>query len=373
MNLQPSVPATSDSEPVSLIRTTPPLPDWMGDELARALSAVATRADIGTMLRYHKFAGSMADREAASLWLARRFEIPPAPDRIIVTNGTQNAMFITLATVVGRGGLLLTEELSYYGLRRIAGFLGVEIETIAMDDDGALPDAFEAACRTAKPKALFLTPTVHNPTTAVMSAERRLALADIARQYGVAIIEDDVYGMLPDKAPPTLAELAPDVTWHGTGLAKCVAPGLRIGYLVAPDAAQAARAFERFQVTSTWFVSPLSAVIAEFWIRDGIALKVLEAVRAEAKERQLLARRIFGNIAYRSDPAALHIWMDLPERWPQEQFVKVAAERGVVLRPGHMFALDPQAAPNAIRIVLGSPETRPALERALHTLADLLG
>ncbi|KRQ07636.1 hypothetical protein AOQ73_12330 [Bradyrhizobium pachyrhizi] len=359
-------------EPISLIRTTPPTPEWMGAELSRTLLEISERSDVATLLRYHRFRGTEADRQAGAAWLAKRFGAAPSIDRIIVTNGTQSGLLITLANVVGSGNVLLTENLSYYGLRRIAGFLNISIKGIAMDDDGAAPEAFEDACRKLNPKALFLTPILHNPTTITMSHERRLALADIARRYGVVIIEDDVYGLLPPEAPPPISALAPDVTWYAAGLAKCIGPGLKIAYLLMPSAEAASSAFDLFQTTSTWHVTPLSALVAQSWITDGTAEKVLLAVRREAVARQEMAARSFIHATYLTKPEALHMWLALPRRWTQQSFVAAAAEAGVLVRSGSMFALDEASSPQAIRIVLGSPETRVSLAEALTALGPLV-
>ncbi|WP_084029619.1 PLP-dependent aminotransferase family protein [Bradyrhizobium sp. LMTR 3] len=360
--------AQQQREPISLIRTTPPTPDWMGAKLSKTLVELAERNELDRLLRYHRFGGTEADRQAGATWLAKRFAVAPSIDRILVTNGTQNALLITLVCVVGSGNLLLTENLSYYDLRRISGFLNINVKGIAMDNDGALPDAFEHACKTLNPKALFLMPTVHNPTTMIMSRERRLALADVARRYGVMIIEDDVYRFLPQEAPPSISALAPDVTWYAAGLAKCIAPGLKIAYLLPPSAGAVASAFDRFHATSTWHVAPLSASVAQSWISDGTAEKVLLAIRSEAAARQAIAARLFARATYLTKPEALHIWLTLPRRWTQSSFIAAAARAGVELRPGSMFSLDEENAPNAIRIVLGSPETRASLERALIAL-----
>lgn len=360
------------SLPISLIRTTPPTPEWLGDEFSRAFLELSKRGDLAALLRLHKFNGTEEDREIGSLWLEQRFGQAPDPDRILVTNGTQNALFITLATMVGRGGLLLTERLSYYGFRRLAALLGIEVRAIEMDEDGALPDAFETACKVDKPKALFLSPTLHNPTTIIMSRERRLALAEVARKYGVIIIEDDVYGLLPRQAPPPIAALAPDLTWHATGLAKCVAPGLRLGYLVAPDASAAASAFQPLNTTSTWFVSPVSAAIAENWVKDGTGARILEAVRIEAAARQKIARSVLDGASYLSKPEALHLWLDLPKGCTQDEFIAACGQRGVTLRNGEMFSVAKQQASPAIRIVLGSPRTREELTQALEGVATAL-
>ncbi|MFE0018299.1 PLP-dependent aminotransferase family protein [Mesorhizobium sp. NPDC059054] len=358
--------------PISLIRTTPPTPQWIGEEIKNTLQDVLQEQDLSTLLRYHRFAGTERDREVGAIWMSHRLGCGLDANRILATNGTQNALLLALATAVGNGGLVLVEELSYYGFRRLAGFLNVEVDAIAMDRHGALPDAFQHACRTRSPKALFLTPTIHNPTTLVMSLERRNELIDIARRYGVAIIEDDVYGSLPTDAPPPIAALAPDITWYASGLAKCVSPGLKAGYLVAPSAVHAAAVFERFQVTSTWHMSPLSAVLVDKWVSAGIATRILDAVRAEASARQEIARELLAGSDYAAHPNGLHLWLTLPAQYDQETFVTAAANAGVVLRPGSMFAFHPTTPVDSIRIVLGSPETRDELLAGLSALKTLL-
>lgn len=364
-----SPPATKD--PISLIRTTPPTPPWLKEALSLTLMEIATKRDLSTLLRNHRFKGTEADRAAGAIWLGKRLGSVPETERVVVTNGTQNSLFLALATIFGGKGTLLTESLSYYGFRRLAGLLGIDSRPVAMDEDGALPDAFDAACRQYKPKALFLTPTVHNPTTLIMSRERRLMLAEVARRHGVAIIEDDVYGLLPHHAPLPIAALAPDVTWYATGLAKCVSPGLKVGYLLPPTQSALTSLTDKFQVTTTWHVAPLSALVAETWLTDGTAFRILEAVQQEAKARQEMVRDVLAGAQFTSKPEALHLWLSLPERWTQSQFVEAANDVGVVLRPGSMFALDAETAPNAIRIVVGSPETRAELATALKALVPL--
>ena len=101
---------------------------------------------------------------------------------------------------------------------------------------GARPDALDEACRKHKPRAVYLVPTQHNPTTATMDAGRRKAIADIIRKRGTVLIEDDVYGPLEPQASP-IANLIPERTYYAASIAKCIAPALRVAYLLAPDAA----------------------------------------------------------------------------------------------------------------------------------------
>src|SRR5208282_1088359 len=102
------------------------------------------------------------------------------------------------------------------------------LHPMAMDAEGVLPEALEAACRGGL-RVAVVSPTLHNPTTATMGLERRRRLAEVARARDLVLVEEDVYGLLPEGAPPPLATLAPERVVYLTGLSKTVAPGLRIG------------------------------------------------------------------------------------------------------------------------------------------------
>ena len=136
---------------------------------------------------------------------------------------------------------MLTEALTFPGIKAAAAQLGVRLVGVAMDDDGVRPDALDEACRKHKPKAVYLVPTLHNPTTATMGPARRKAVADIIRKRDTILIEDDVYGPLEPPASP-IANLIPERTYLAASSPKCIAPALRVAYLLAPDAAPAADA-----------------------------------------------------------------------------------------------------------------------------------
>lgn len=133
------------------------------------------------------------------------------------------------------GEVILTEAVTYPGARSIAAQLGIRLMGLAMDEQGVDPDALRMACETVCPRALYVNPTLQNPTSLTMPAPRRLAIAEVARRFGVPIIEDDAYGFIAPQPPAAFAVLAPDLTWHIAGLSKCLGAGLRCAYVVTPD------------------------------------------------------------------------------------------------------------------------------------------
>ena len=106
---------------------------------------------------------------------------------------------------------------------------------LEVDAGGLVPEALERAARAGEARMLYVVPTLQSPTTATLNLERRLAIVDIARRYGLTIIEDDIFRLLdPRLQPPTLYTLAPERTYHITSVSKTLAPGLRVGFLVGP-------------------------------------------------------------------------------------------------------------------------------------------
>jgi DNA-binding transcriptional MocR family regulator len=280
--------------------------------LARTLAALSKRKDLGRLLAYPPEGGAREHREAGAEWI-RRGGYATSVDRVLVTSGSQHGMTSVFAALFGPGDVIATEALTYPGMKALAGLLALRLHGVAMDVHGLRPDAFAAACRARRPKALYCVPTLQNPTTAVMPASRRQEIAAIAREHGVLIVEDDVHGRLLARPHPPLSTFAPDNSVYVTGTSKVLAPGLRVGFTVAPPAlgpriAAAIRG-------TTWMAAPLMAEIASRWIHDGTAETILARKRKEAAARYRIAKKALEGFAVQAHPEAYHLWLPLPKPW----------------------------------------------------------
>ncbi len=321
------------------------------------------------LLRYQNFGGSHEDREAGALWLRRR-GLVVEPERLLVVPGAQCGLLAILTMLAPAGSVICCEELTYPGLRALAGLLGIKLVGLPMDAEGIDAVAFAGACAQYGPKALYCNPTLLNPTTTTISAERRQALAEVARHYGVAIIEDDAYGFLPRSGPPALASMAPDITFYVAGLAKCVGAGLRVAYMVAPDPQLAARLASALRAT-TVMASPVTSTLATRWIRDGTADLMLGAIRKESSARQKLAARILPSGSYVTKPEAFHLWINLPPSWEQKAFAAHLAESGVGVVPSDAFCVSGPP-PAAVRVCIGGIANRDDIRHGLEMIAQAL-
>lgn len=320
-------------------------------------------------LHYQDSTGTEPDRHAAAGWLSGRIAGVTA-ERVVATGGAQAALFAICDTLLCRGDTIATGAMTYPGLKAVAIQKGLTLAPLAMDMHGILPDALELLCREQAPKALYVIPSIDNPTTATLPEERRRALADIARKHGIVIIEDDPYAPLRPRQTPSMAELAPDLTWHIATLSKCATPALRVAYVVAPGAAGALRLAGALRATIL-MAPPLLSSLASRWILDGTLNEITRAIRTENAERQKLAAAILGDIGYAADPHGHHLWLPLPPHWRADDFAHHADRAGVSIVPSSAFATVPHPI-EAVRISLGVAPDRDDLEDGLTQLASLI-
>lgn len=367
----PSPAAERDVSRVDLSVNHPPVSGELdpGPLLARTMTQLAQSRDLSTLLGYAPDGGSEAHRAAGAEWI-RRAGLDASVDQVLVTSGSQHGLTAVLATLLRPGDLVLTESLTYAGMKALAELLHVRLQGLPMDAQGLRPDAFEDACRTGVARALYCVPTLQNPTAAVMPESRRREVAAIARAHGVLVVEDDVYGLMLDPAPAPLSSYAPEISYYLTGTAKILAPGLRVGYLLAPPG-EWARLVGGVRAT-TWMAAPLMAEIAARWIADGTADEARRRKRAEMAERQAVAREALARYRVQTQPQSFHLWLSLPEPWRSDAFAAHARRRGVLVNPSQTFLVGPGAAPNAVRVCLGPPRDREQLRRGLKTLAEAI-
>ena len=222
---------------IDLSMNVPPQPVEanLDARIEQGLAAIHKDAGLSTFLNYQRPGGSENDRSVVAAWLRSRLSDVPT-DRLVIYPGSQSAIFNILLAVASKGDVVLTEALTFPGAKAAAEKLGIRLVGVEMDEQGVLPDALAKACRQHKPKAVYLIPTMQNPTTATMGVSRRKEVAAVLRKAGTPLIEDDAYGAL-DPSLPLLAELLPDQTYLTVSLSKCIAPALRVSFLLAPRCA----------------------------------------------------------------------------------------------------------------------------------------
>jgi len=354
---------------VDMTMNLPPEPDdpQLDERLTRGLRALD--GELRGLLRYQEFGGSDDARESGVRWLARR-GLTLSAECVLVCPGAQTALLAVVGLLAKPGDVVLCEHLTYPGMRAVAAQLGVRLVGLPMDDEGVSAEALRRACLEHHPKALYSNPTFLNPTTHVISLARREALVAIARQHGIPIIEDDAYGVLPASTPAAFAQLAPELTFHVSGFAKFLGAGLRVAYLVAPDARRTSRLSTSLRALSV-MASPLTVALATQWVNDGTAEAALLGVRAESVERQRIVSRVLASASYRTQPEAFHLWLALPAPWTRAAFASHLRGHNVHVAVSDAFSVA-EPSPEAVRVCLGGAVSRAEITHALELIADAL-
>jgi DNA-binding transcriptional MocR family regulator len=332
--------------------------------------SMAGDGDPYSLLRYQEFGGAPEDREAGVRWMSRH--VPGLTNaRVLVCPGIQSTLLALCSVMAGRAGdAIACEAVTYPGLKGIAAQLGIRLIGLPADDDGIDAEAFGALCASDLPKALYVNPTLNNPTTAVMSQTRREAVVEIARRYSVPIIEDDPYGCLPARRPAALAALAPELTFYLTGFAKCLGAGLRIAYVVTPNARYTARLSAAMRTTCV-MAAPLMVHLASRWIDDGTTRAMMLAVREESRMRQQIAKDVLRKAQYISKPEAFHLWLTVPEPWSRIEFATHLRSHGVGVVVSDTFTVTGPA-PSAVRVCLGGPADQNECRHTLEIIEDAI-
>lgn len=355
---------------IDLSMNLPPQPveAQLDRRIEQGLAAIRSDAGLSAFLSYAPPGGSVEQREAAAAWLRARVAHATA-ERIVIYPGSQAVIFNALVSLTRPGDVVVTEALTFPGLKAAAARLGVHLAGVAMDAEGARPEALDDALRKHKSKLVYLVPSQQNPTTATMSAARRAAIASVIRKRGAVLIEDDVYGPLEPRLSP-IATLIPDRTYYAASIAKCIAPALRVAYLLAPDESAEQMMRGCLQATMQMPAWPMVA-LATHWLRSGIADDIIRAIRNEAAARQQLAARALKGVTYAARPTSHHLWLPQPARFDAAELLSHLMRNGLAVVGEAAFAAS-ASAPRGLRISLGAARNRAELGQALQVVSRAL-
>ncbi|MGW1894488.1 aminotransferase-like domain-containing protein [Streptomyces sp. NPDC002004] len=342
-------------------------------ELLAAGLAPLLRPDVlAEATRTGPAAGTPVAREAAASLLA----VPgwrPASDRVLFAGNARQAIAGALAALARPGARVAVESLTYPLVKDIARRLSIVLVPVATDARGLRPDALAAAHRGTPLSAVYVQPTLHNPTSVTMDGERMRELAACVRELDLPVVEDRIWAFLrphgAGSAP--FAAHAPERTHLVDGLSKRVAPGLTVGFLVTPESAvEPVAAVLR---SGGWTAPRFALEAAVRWIEDGTVARLVDAKRKDAAARQRIVGRELAGFTVDAAPYAYFAWWRLPAPWRADTFTAAAAAHGIAVTPGPAFAAGPgpgkdHATVDAVRLGLASASP-PELTSALRTLA----
>lgn len=353
---------------VDLAFNYPVLPQQLG-QLREGLRQLAQRNDLMMLLVSAPQGGHLHERHTIAKHLRNRGLRVPA-EQVLLVNGAQQGLAVTLSALLKPEDVLVTDALTYPGLKALAQQQRLRLQTIPSQGTGMDLTALDALCQKQRIKAVYCMPTVHNPLGWVLSAADRQTLVRLARRHDFILIEDAAYAFLAEPAPRPLYTYAPERTVYVSGLSKSVAPGLRVGWVVAPEPWVAALALAiRLQ---GWHTPTVMVALACQWIESGLIDTLEVDKRADAAQRQQLMRQVFEGLPWQAHRQGYFVWLPLSDTVRAEEIAALLYAQGIVVTTAEPFSAS-GAAPQALRLALGSvplPRLRQALLAVRALVAD---
>ena len=324
-----------------------PDPALFDVEGIRESTAAVLANDPGPVLQYGATEGYQPLRHGISDFLAGK-GARVAPEGLIVTTGSQQALDLIGKTLISPGDRVIVEAPTFLATIQCFRLYGAQLIGAPIDADGVKVDELEQLIEQHQPKLVYLIPTFGNPSGATLSLERRKRILAIAARTGTLVVEDDPYGELYFDAapPPSLLALCDEVAgsrdWlvHCGSFSKILSPGLRVGWLVGPAELLAkATMCKQFGDTHT---SNLTQAAAAHYLTLGRLQPTLGKVRAVYAQRarvmaQALQRELGDAIEFNAPAGGMFLWARLTQGRSAAEFAQRAIERLVAFVPGTPF------------------------------------
>ncbi len=351
------------SSPINLQSNYPVLAEQEVGWKALLLEAVERFG--GDALRLPAFGGWARDRELAAAWLGVK------PERALIAEAGHHALLATLMGSGLVGKTIAVEALTYPWFARQAQMLGCRVVPVALDGECVQPEALRAACGREHVDAIYTMPSLHNPSGAVAGLPRRAQVVEVAREFGLTIIEDGAYGFLLEDDRPHYFELAPERSFYVESLSKRVAPGLRTTFLVVPEAlsTDAELALRLVASGSSTLLASMGCAMAA----DGRLTAVIAAKRREGALRLARAKELLHGLDMIAGPNCWHLWVSLPEGRGDDAAVERACEeRGVLVTGARWFTAPGAEVARAVRVGLGGETDWDRVAEGLQVFGEVV-
>ena len=339
-----------------------PSPESFPTEFIEETAADILAHDSRLALQYSVTEGYAPLREAVAARLRDKFSTGGDGDMTLIVSGGQQGIELTAKVMCDEGDTVIAEDPSFIGALNAFRSLGLKLAGVPLCEDGMDLDALESALKSnPRAKLIYTIPTFHNPAGVTTSLEKRRGIYELAKKYGVLIIEDNPYGELRFRGEDvqTIKSMDTDgrVVYCGS-FSKILSAGMRVGFVCAPEPV-ATKIVVAKQVedvhTNIFFQLIAHRFMTEFDL-DGH----IEKIRALYRHKcglmlDAMVRELPGDLRWTKPEGGLFLWCTLPDRLPVNSFVADAAARKVFVVPGSAFLCDQSAPTSSVRLNYSTP------------------
>ena len=307
--------------------------------------------------------------------LLKKEGIISEPNQIMITSGSQGTLDALGKVLINDGDLIALETPTYLGALTAFNPYGAKYIGIESDENGLIPESLEKILKENIIKFVYIIPTFQNPTGNTLSMERRKEVARIIKKYDALLIEDNPYSSLRYRGEhlPSVTSMIPENSLYTSTLSKIFAPGLRIGYFVAPEIIRywLTRAKQGIDLHT----SSLNQALAAEYISEGYldiqVEKIVELYRPKLEAMlSALEKYMPKGYTWSKPEGGMFLWVVGPNHIDMKEVNKLAMENNIAFVPGEVFYSTPGQGKNTLRLnyTMISPKT---IDLAIKTLGKL--
>lgn len=303
-------------------------------------------------LQYSATEGYLPLRE----WVAQRYSVNGAsvrPSQVLITTGSQQALDLLGKVLIDPASRVLVETPTYLGALQSFSMYEPNYVQVPTDEHGLIPEALNATL-TAGARLLYAQPNFQNPTGRRLSLERRTALAAFAQRAGFPVIEDDPYAALDYAGTPlpTMLSMAPDHIVHLGSFSKVLSPGMRVGYIIAPEELHF-KLVQAKQATDLHTPSLTQRIVYEV-VKDGFLETHIPKIRALYRDQcaamlASLEKHMPAGVEWNRPEGGMFVWVKLPKHIDTMKLLEQSIEQHVAFVPGGPFFAN-EAEHNTLRL-----------------------
>jgi len=352
-----------------------PAPESFPLDIMRKLTAQVL-AEYGAQALQYDASEGFAPLRAALVDHVAQKGVRATADEILVASGSQGVLHALGQILIGQGDAVAVEAPTYLGALQAFNAYQPRYVQLPTDENGLIPDALNDALRHHAVKFIYLAPTFQNPTGRTLPLERRKQVAAIIQRHHVLLVEDDPYSDLRYRGAtiPPIKQLAPDHVVYVSTLSKILAPGLRIGFCIAPPSIRRWLVIVKQGVdlhTSTY-----NQALAAAYLDGGYLAHHLPHILALYKPRQeamlaALDRYLPDGFRWSQPEGGMFIWIEGPDHLDAEQVYWRAVERNVAFVPGKFFFTHPQDGLSTMRLNYTMADAT-TIDHAIRVLAGVI-
>lgn len=344
------------------------------DALAKAYRRVMHR---GLKLSYGDEAGDAHTREAFADYLNNTRGLQAGLEHLIITRGSQMALYLTIMAIVGSGEHVVVAEQSYHNVEHTFAWAGAVLHRVPIDHEGIAVDEIEKLCERVDIKAVYVIPHHQYPTTVSLAPQRRMKLLRLAEKYDFAIIEDDHDFDFHYKSSPILPLASSDyqgrVIYTGS-FSKTIAPSFRVGFMTAPEnIIDKARKIRR--IIDRQGDQILEKALAELIQEGEVKRHLRKALKVYQQRRdyfcRLLREELGSYLHFDIPDGGMALWLRFSRPLDPEKFCRELSEKGLFINTDSFYEIEPDT--YALRVgfaSLNEKEIKQAVDIFVEVMAN---